>query len=191
MSFTDLAQQSRLVLVGILLFVIAYQFWIARLRRSEPILAMAAAWAVAALVIVTGRYVQHATLDPVTVILGSKVMHTGMLALVPIGFLLLHESREAPRGRLFHVMMVVTSIPVVLVWTGDMVISHRVRSFQSLAGPVLGPVSAPLGPFAVPYIAAIGGYLVYVARRGRRDLPWHRRLPLQRRAAPAAPDARQ
>jgi len=178
-SFSQVSQHARLVFIGILLFVIAYQLWVARVRRSEPVLYIVAAWATAALVMVVGRSVQHATDDPATVILGSRIFHSGVLALVPLGFLLMHELRGAPRGRLFRVCMVATAVPVALVWTGNLIVSDRSRPFQTLAGTIFGPEPAPLGPFAIPYLAAIAMYLLHVARRGRRDLQWHQRLPLQ------------
>ncbi len=38
MTLLEATQHARLVFAGMLLFVIAYQLWIARVRPSEPIL---------------------------------------------------------------------------------------------------------------------------------------------------------
>ena len=179
MSENEVAQHARLVFIGTLLFVIAYQLWVARMRRSEPVLYIVAAWATAALAMVAGRAVQHATDDPTTVIFGSRIFHSGAMALVPLGFLLMHELRGAPKGRIFRACMVVSAVPVFLVWTGNLIVSDQTQAFKTLTGTILGPRPAPLGPLALPYLAAIAAYLVHVARRGRRDLHWHQRLPLQ------------
>jgi PAS domain S-box-containing protein len=177
-SFLDLVQSTRLMFVGMLAFVIAYQLWVAHVRRSEPILYFVAAWEGAALIAVIGRSVQHATTDPTVVILGSRVFHTGVLALVPLGISLMHEIRGAPKNVVFRFCAVVTSVPVALVWIGDTIVSSRAQAFETLAGVIQGPEPASLTPLAIPYVLAIAIYLAYIARRGRQDLLWHQRLSL-------------
>lgn len=175
-AFLLISQYARLGFAGMLLFVIAYQVWAARARPSEPILYLTAAWAGASLLMVVGRSVQHATADPATVLLGVKLFHTGVLALVPLGFALTHEMRAVPRDRLFWVMVLCSSVPVPLVWIGHLIISDRIETFQTLAGPILGPAPTALGPAAIPYLVVISAYLIFLTRRGQRKLSWEQRL---------------
>ncbi|MFN0181211.1 MAG: ATP-binding protein [Gemmatimonadales bacterium] len=179
MTYLEGTQYARLVLAGVLVATIAYQLWVARARRGEPVLYLVAGWAGAALLMVVGRAIQHETVDHATVLLGSKVYHTGVLTLVPIGVALAHEVRGVPRGRLFWLVTAVASIPVPFVWIGHLIISDRVRVFETVVGPILGPDPATLAPVAIPYLIGIAGYLTFVARIGRRQLSWHQRLPLR------------
>lgn len=178
--YPTLQQHARVAFAGMLVFVIAYQVWVAIARRRELFLYLNAGWAVAALLMVLGRSIQHATTDTGTVLLGVRIFHTGVLALVPLGLAFAHEIREVPRGRLFWVVVLGTSAPIPLVWLTTWIISDEVQTFMTLTGPILGPVPAPIAPVALPYLAAIAGYLLYVARaslvpRGR--LHWRLRLP--------------
>ena len=95
------AQYAGLAFAGMLLSVIAYLISVARVRRSEPVLYLLAAWAAAALLMVAGRAVQHETTNAATVLLGSRISHTGIFLLVPIGLALAHELRGVPRGRTY------------------------------------------------------------------------------------------
>ena len=179
MTYLEGTQYARLVLAGVLVATIAYQLWVARTRRGEPVLYLVAGWAGVALLMVVGRAIQHETVDHATVLLGSKVYHTGVLSLVPIGVALAHEVRGVSRGRLFWLVTAVASIPVPLVWIGHLIISDRVRVFETVVGPILGPEPATLAPVAIPYLIGIAGYLTFIARIGRRQLSWHQRLPLR------------
>lgn len=175
-AYQLISQYARLGFGGMLLFVIAYQVWAARAHTSEPILYLTAAWAGASLLMVVGRSVQHATLDPSLVLLGAKLFHTGAFALVPLGCALTHEMRGVPRDRLFWAMAVGSSLPIPLVWVGHLIISDRVQTFQTLVGPIVGPAPTTLGPAAIPYLLVISAYLIYLARRGQRTLSWDQRL---------------
>ena len=176
--YNSIAQYARLALTGMLLFVIAYQLWVVRARPSEPLLSLNAAWSSAALLMAIGRLVQHATAEPDVVLLGARIFHTGVLLLVPFGLAMAHEIRGVPRGRLFWLLAIGGAVPVPLVWFSTLVISDQVQVFQTLAGPVLGPVPTRIAPLAIPYLIEIAVYLIYVARRGTRVIPWSQRLPL-------------
>lgn len=178
--YPTLQQHARVAFAGMLVFVIAYQVWVALARRRELFLYLNAGWATAALLMVLGRSIQHATSDPATVLLGVRVFHTGVLALVPLGLAFAHEIREVPRGRLFWVVVLGTSAPIPLIWLTTWIISDQVQAFTTLTGSILGPVPAPIAPVALPYLAAIAGYLLYVARASpvpRKRLHWRLRLP--------------
>ena len=156
--YETIKQSGRLAFAGLLVFVIAYQISMARGRPQEALLKLSAAWAVAALPMVVGRAIQHATTDHATVLLGARVFHTGVLALVPLGLAMGYHIRNVPRGRLFWVVIVGTSVPIPLIWTSQLVIGSRVQEFQTLAGPILGPVPAAIAPVALPYLVAISLY---------------------------------
>jgi PAS domain S-box-containing protein len=176
MTYHELAQHLRLVLIGILLFVIAYQLWVARFRPSEPLLRLVAAWAGAGLLMELGRFVQHVTADHGTVDLGGRIFHTGVLALVPLGIALTHETRGVPRDRPYWVWVIGSSLAVPLAWIDGVIVSSSIREFQTPAGPILGPAPALLSPLGIPYVIAIGVYLMMVARRSTRPLHWQERL---------------
>ncbi len=161
-----------------LLFVAAYQLRIARVRRSEPILYLMAAWAGAAVLMMIGRIVQHGSSATATVLLGARIYHTGVLTLAPLALAIGHEVRAVPRGRFFWICAIATSVPIPLVWIGHLIISDRVQVFQSFTGPILGPVPSGLAPLGIPYVIAVAAYLTWLARQGRRSLPWHQRLSL-------------
>ena len=173
-----LAQYARLAFGGMLLLVIVYQLWLARARPGEPLLYLVAAWAGAALCMVIGRSVQHATDVPSTVLLGVRIFHTGVFALVPLSFAMAHEIRRVPRGRLFWFLIAGTSLPIPLAWVSTLIISDRVQEFSTLSGSILGPVPAAAAPLGIPYLIFIAAYLAWVAWKGDRGIPWQTRLPL-------------
>ena len=171
-------ENARLVFAGILLVVLVNQLWIARVRSSGSSLYLAGAWTGAAFVMVAGRWVQHATDGPPTVLLGARIFHTGVLSLVPLGVALAYDFWQVPRGRWFWGVMVATSLPVPLIWISRWIISDRVRIFQTAWGPILGPEPTHIAALALPYLGVIAANLIFVAWRGRRDLPWHQRISL-------------